>query len=117
MIEGLNLRLKHLRIDKKMTQKEVADEIGITEAAMSSYESNTGTTPPGEIILRIARFYNRSIDFLYGKEIKQYIVSDGLTNDQLKVIDMLVTQFHKDNDLKLISDGQKKHDENEIDQT
>ena len=46
-------RLKELRTDNGMTQKEFAQKIGVTPAALSAYENNQknhGTMPPGKSV-------------------------------------------------------------------
>lgn len=56
------LRLKHLRESAKMTQKELADKLGISPSNVSKYEM--GTLEPGvEILLAYSKFFDVSVDF------------------------------------------------------
>lgn len=56
-------RLKELREDKDLLQKEIAQAIGITQRNYSYFE--TGKTMLTEDILtKLADFYNTSIDYL-----------------------------------------------------
>lgn len=56
-------RLKELREDKDLLQKDIAKEIGITQRNYSYFE--TGTTILTEDILKkLAFFYNTSIDYI-----------------------------------------------------
>ena len=56
-------RIKDLREDSDLTQQNVADAIGITQRKYSYIE--TGTQPlTDELLVKLADFYNVSIDFL-----------------------------------------------------
>lgn len=58
-------RLKELRINKGISQKEIAEYLGITVAAYSLYER--GNREPNITMLRkIAEYYNVSIDDILG---------------------------------------------------
>lgn len=58
-------RLKLLRNNLNITQKEFAEKIGITAAALSSYENNL-KNPSIAVAKRIAETFNVSIDWLCG---------------------------------------------------
>ena len=56
-------RIRDLREDHDMTQQKVADAIGITQRKYSYLE--TGVQPlTDEILVRLSRFYQVSIDYL-----------------------------------------------------
>lgn len=59
--------LKRLRTDYNITQKELADYLGVTPKAVSFYELDQRMPPP-ELILKIADRFNVTIDFLFGYE-------------------------------------------------
>lgn len=69
----MNLRIRELREDKDLTQKELAKILSCTQQTYSRYGS-------GEIVIdinnliKLASFYNTSIDYLVGitDEIKPY---------------------------------------------
>lgn len=58
-------RLKELRQKLNITQKEFSEKIGITAAALSSYENNI-KNPSIAVAKRIAEAFNVSIDWLCG---------------------------------------------------
>ena len=59
-------RLKELRKAKTdLGQKDVADEIGITKQALSSYESGRHL-PDQTILIDLAKYYGCTADYLYG---------------------------------------------------
>ena len=58
-------RLKKLRKDKGITQKELADILGIEKSNISAYEIDKNT-PPDDIKVSLARYFNISLDYLLG---------------------------------------------------
>ena len=63
----INETLRQLRLDRGMTQEEVAEQVGLTRQAVSSYES--GRTQPGvDILQRLAEIYETDLtDIIYGR--------------------------------------------------
>lgn len=64
---NINETLRQLRLDRGMTQDEVAGQVGLTRQAVSSYES--GRTQPGlDILQRLADVYQVELtDLIYGR--------------------------------------------------
>jgi len=58
-------RLAELRKDKGLQQKEFATIIGVTERSVSLYEREL-SSPRDEVLLKIARYFNVSLDYLLG---------------------------------------------------
>lgn len=58
-------RLKKIRNEHGDNQQDVADEFHTTKATISNYETNT-YEPNLEFIIKIAKHYNVSIDYLLG---------------------------------------------------
>ena len=58
-------RLKDLRSEKGVTQREVASAIGVTLSAYSNYEQGL-REPNVEIIIKLCKYYNVSADYLLG---------------------------------------------------
>ena len=62
----LNEILVNLREEKGITQLELAGIIHVTRNTISSYE--TGTIQPSySVLVRLADFYNVSLDYLFGR--------------------------------------------------
>ena len=60
-------RLKTLRKEKKLTQKELAEQIGISQKSYSHWE--TGKNEPSlENLIKLADLLEVSIDWLFGRE-------------------------------------------------
>ena len=59
-------RLKLLRKEKKVSQKTLAELLGISVRGYQFYESENNE-PNIEMLIILANFYNVSIDFLVGR--------------------------------------------------
>ena len=59
-------RIRDLREDKDLSQKDVAQYLNIRQNTYSRYETNERNMPP-EIMDKLADFYNTSVDFLMGR--------------------------------------------------
>ncbi len=59
------MRLKDLREDKDLFQKDVAAYLNIAERTYSGYETGSRNVP-NEILIKLAKFYNTSIDYIVG---------------------------------------------------
>ncbi len=66
MKEILAQRLKKCRLEKGLTQQQVAIYCDITEKAYQNYELMT-RVPQLEILIKIADFYKVSLDYLVGR--------------------------------------------------
>ena len=64
-----------LRGKKNMTQQELADLLILTRSRYIAYEY-ARTEPPIEILLRISKYYNISIDLLVTVDIRKYPLDD-----------------------------------------
>lgn len=63
-------QLQELRKEKKFTQEEAADKFGVKLSTYQKYERDA-ISPPYDILIKIADFYNVSTDYLLGRtEIK-----------------------------------------------
>lgn len=61
----MNIRLRELRLESGLTQKELANAIGSTDKNIWAYEKGVAT-PPIEIIIAYAEFFEVTTDYLLG---------------------------------------------------
>lgn len=66
-METLSNNLKFLRKEKKLTQSELANQLGIVPNAYQKYEYGT-REPNLSTVKKIANFFNVSTDFLLGND-------------------------------------------------
>lgn len=82
-------KLKELRKQKRLTQKQVADRIGLAISAVSSYEAGT-RYPSYDVLIKLARIFHVSTDYLLGMTDKQEIDVAGLNTEEIEVVLQLV---------------------------
>jgi len=82
--------LKVLREDANVTQKQLADAVGVSQQSINKYE-NHNIEPDIDTLIRIADYFNTSIDYLIGfsdirrktEAVKPY----DLNQEEAKLID------------------------------
>ena len=62
---SMNLRIRDLREDHDLTQKSVADYLMCDQSLYSKYERCEREIPL-KLIIKLAEFYNVSIDYIVG---------------------------------------------------
>ena len=89
--------LRELRNEKKVTQSDMANLLGLTTNAYQSYER--GTSEPGCKALRIlADFYGVSTDYILGRtKIREMntLPNDALTPEQVQEIDDAIVSSYE----------------------
>lgn len=60
-------RLKQLRIESKLSAKQLAKIIQVSDAAIINWENNVNDIK-GEYLIRLAKFFGVSTDYLLGLE-------------------------------------------------
>ena len=76
-----SVRLKQLRIDKHLTQAQVAKRIGVTASMVSSYETDI-RLPSFDVMVRIADLFGVTIDYLLCREDKRFIDISQLSDEE-----------------------------------
>ena len=59
-------RVRNLREDKDLTQREVAQRLGMSQTGYSKYETGKNDIPT-DILNKLADFYGTSVDYLLGR--------------------------------------------------
>lgn len=93
------LRLKTLREKRGLSQREVADRLGVTRATVSGYECNI-KAPKLETLERMAVLYRTSVDYILGLDHRTSIYLDDLSESQqqavIDIVDRLREAFQSD---------------------
>lgn len=92
MMYDLGSRIKEMRKSRMMTQKDLALKINKSKAAISSYETNA-QIPPLEVLVSIACVFRTSLDILVGLDTQNYYSTEGMSEEQKTIIDLLMTEF------------------------
>lgn len=81
--------LKELRLKYKMTQKELADKIGVTKSVVSYYELQERSPSP-EILIKLSGIFHVTTDYLLGIEHKHTIDVSNLSSEEIAVVEQMV---------------------------
>lgn len=76
---AINETLKQLRNTTGLNQNDMADKLGISLSSYQKYERDKGcVTPSLDVLVRIADFYNVSVDYLLGRSANEQTALDEL---------------------------------------
>lgn len=89
-------RLKELRLQAGLTQKQLAEQLGITKSVISFYELRERTPSP-EILVKLAAVFHVSSDFLLGIERGKSLDITGLNTEDEKILRLLVEHLRNKN--------------------
>lgn len=76
--------LRKLRDESKVTQKQLAEAIGVSQQSINKYE-NHNIEPDIETLIRIADYFNTSVDYLIGRSTNA-VSSPGLSRDEVTLL-------------------------------
>ena len=85
MQHNLNENIKKYRKEMNLTQADLAEAFGITEGAVSKWESGN-TVPDISILMDLADFFDISVDTLLGYSISSKSI-DSITDRMKKYLD------------------------------
>lgn len=91
---GENLR--KLRHNRNLTQKELGVMVGLSKAVVSKYENSMGY-PTYDVLIRIARYFGVTTDYLLGVNKNKAVDVSGLTDSQIDTIQQLISEFQQAN--------------------
>lgn len=78
-------KIKSLRTQRNLTQKQLADLSGVAVSAISSYEAGN-RYPSYDVLISLARIFHVSTDYLLGLENLKTVDVSGLEDRQINVI-------------------------------
>lgn len=87
-------RLKQLRKDKRLTQAQVAQRIGVTASMVSSYETDI-RLPSYEVLIRLADVFGVTVDYLLCRQNKRFLDITELNDDEAAVVCSMVELLKK----------------------
>lgn len=77
MLDDIPIRLERLRRERNYTQLDVAEKLGINRTTYASYETRK-STPPTDVLMRIADLYHVSCDYLLGRTTERRSTADEI---------------------------------------
>lgn len=89
-------KLKDLRQQAGLTQKQLADQLGVTKSVVSFYERSERTPSP-DVLRKLAAVFHMSTDFLLDIDRVKRIDISGLDDNDIQLVSMLVDTLRKKN--------------------
>ena len=89
-------KLKELRNQNKMTQQQLAVQIGVSKSVISYYELQERIPSP-EILLKLASVFHVSTDYLLGVSNDKVLDVSGLDEEDIAVLSSMVRLLRKKN--------------------
>lgn len=82
-------KLKTLRVGMNLTQQQLATRLGVAKSVVSYYESGD-RFPSYDVLIKIARTFHTTTDYLLGIERERVIDVSGLSEEEISAITNLV---------------------------
>mgnify|MGYP001624996908 CR=1 FL=1 len=100
------MKILELRKQKKLTQQNIADFLGISQRAYANYENNKNE-PNITTLIKLANYYNVSLDYLLERDFQ-----GGLTTDEYELIS-IYRDLKEDEQKRLLGFAKFSHSLNE----
>ena len=84
-METLNERIKQLRKEKGLTQSQLADELGVTDKAVSKWEVGEAN-PDISLLVKLAEVFNVTVDYLLTGKVEESLSLDDMDKDKRAVL-------------------------------
>ncbi len=92
MLLNMGKRLKELRTDRKLTQQQLASQIGLATSAISSYESGN-RYPSYEVLIKYSKIFHVTTDYLLGIESLDTVDVSDLTKKEKETVIQVINTF------------------------
>ena len=89
-------KLKELRIQAGLTQKQLAERVKVTKSVISYYELQERYPSP-EMLIKLANIFNVSTDFLLGIEKQQTLDISGLDDEDIRLLQHTISVLRNKN--------------------
>lgn len=89
-------KLKALRLNAGLTQKQLAEQMKVTKSVISYYELQERYPSP-ESLIKLAAIFSVSTDYLLGIDKKETLDISNLSDTQVDIVRRLIAEFNKIN--------------------
>lgn len=92
-------KIKFLREEKGLTQSDLAKKLGITRSSVNAWEMGI-SIPSTQYLVELAYIFKVSTDYLLGIDKNATIGTEGLTDDDIRVVYGIVEHLKDKNNFK-----------------
>lgn len=82
-------KLKELRTQAGLTQKQLAEKLQVTKSVVSYYELQERYPSP-EILIKLSNIFHVTTDYLLGLEYKQTLNISGLDDEDIQLLQHMI---------------------------
>ncbi|GGG54464.1 XRE family transcriptional regulator [Epilithonimonas arachidiradicis] len=93
--------IRFLRAKKEITQQDLADTLIITRSRYVSYEDGR-SEPPIEVLIKMSKFFNVSIDLLLTVDIKKYPLEEMMNLPDNRILLPIIIDESGNNSIEII---------------
>lgn len=96
MKSDFSIRLGELRRERSLNQRQVAGDLGVSQAVLSHYENNI-REPKLEFVLKVCAYYGVTADYLLGRSEERTDAATGLADEVYSKLKSLDELRHQEN--------------------
>ena len=85
----LNERIRTLRLERNWSQVDLAKKLNVTKQSVSNWE-NDNIQPSIDMLVKLAREFSVSTDYLLGLEDRRYLEISGLSDEEVSHIQLVI---------------------------
>ena len=85
---GFASKLKALRNQHNITQKQISEIIGVTDRACRKYEAGDNE-PTLSVLIALADYFNVPLDYLVGRDVDSGCPQPAVTPDEFALVEKL----------------------------
>ena len=89
-----NQRIRELRLAKNISQVKLAELLGVTKQSVSNWE-NDNIQPSIEILVKLAKIFDVSTDYLLALENSRSIDVSDLSPEEIAHIQLIINDIRK----------------------
>ena len=87
-------KIKELRIESGMTQKQLAERLGVAKSVVSYYEHGE-RFPSYDVLIKLSQIFHVTTDYLLNVEHDRMLDVSGLNEEQINAINNLINVMSK----------------------
>ena len=90
----LSEKIKELRLARGLSQVELAKKLSVTKQTVSNWE-NDNILPSIDMLTKLADYFNVSCDYILDRTPTSFVLTDGLSPEEIAHISLLIEGIKK----------------------